>query len=1303
MSFPNPSSKVSSTPRIPGAHTPPPAAAGDQRAPGLTESPDDSRGAALLESASRDGDLSLDECISAIARLSEALEARNRATLPDLGQDIAVFADLKKFQAEIETALWLDRDAPALWDLRAALRPFLLRLATDFAKPDKRDKTAEDLMHSLDQDVVRTLCNGLAVCASSWAGLLFGESDLETLRPALQLLTDRLLERVIEIGFPEEVGANGTTLDILNWVSRALKNDMVKAGKEIRDAFTLALPLLKDWIGVDRDDAASAAKVPYLSAYQLGKCAVQIDTMLKFSLIELDRGNRQQIADCIGALCKPRIRAHLTKRPVDSVTITSIGNLAKDLLEAGILSVDQAPQLATLAGAAQMMGCIPRTDLLAGDCRTLSNVGNFLRMLDEHEVPRLHGFTNHLRQWHAACDALVDCLASKGFGTAQPSAQAVSNLISFVKCRCKQLQKERDGTAVDKITPLRSAAACLAQKLVDHGGAAFHTIEAIGGLLSGVAYLLEAGLLPDTTALRAVLAQVMTKLGRVRNRIENAQARRTLLAALSGLLRMGAIALEEAQPVLSRLLGPAASSSGWSLQELQRESVALGMEGEAVPVVPPEPVAASSTLTATTTSTASTTSTPAQAAAPRPGYTRIIEAPRAEMFASASTTKTVTTSASSRTVGDWQPPQKTIKPGRQTILSSAPVLVAEALSAVHSASITTTTTNASTTTTRNSSTTTSTATQPVVPMAAASDAAALPAGKAGKHQAASRGKPKSGKAGASNANGKAATPKQQWFALLKGAGALLELKRLAAVPAVLNAREGEDKRQRGALFHALVHGRKDVVEWLLQPQAGYALEDEAGALLNAVCEAIDLVEDAQLQAIACFIDSLDEAAREEVKTLFSGHMAPSAGVQRLLKDRGLASAEPAQADAAASAGGKGKPGKRERERMQQKLLDAAIQGNVDEVRQQLRAKAPVDQANGKGFTALMAASQKGHLAVVQELLKANATVDQASGEGFTALMLASHNGHLSIVQELLKANATVDHKSENGFTALMIASEEGHLATVKELLKAKANVDQANNAGETALTMTSDKGYLDIVQELLSAKAQVDKATGEGLTALMLASLAGHPAIVQKLLSAAAQVDHANREGGTALMLASKIGHIAIVRELLKANATVDQKSKNGFTALMVASQNGRLAIVQELLRVNAPVDQASGEGFTALMLASQNGHLAIVQELLRVNATVDQANKYGFTALMVASHAGHPAIVQKLLSAAAQVDQATREGFTALMLASAQGHLAVVQALVEARASVHLVDEQERTALTHALFSDQADIVEFLLQPGAS
>ncbi|MBK4734373.1 hypothetical protein JJB74_07140 [Noviherbaspirillum sp. DKR-6] len=339
MSFPSSTSNLPptstntppSTPHARGVHPYPHVPAANQALPSVTVFSDDSRGFGLLNDASQDKDLSPEACSRAIEALSDCVELLNRSSQPDLAQDIALFTRIKVTQAEIEAALLMDADALALWRLREALQRFLPRLARDFAEPDARDAHGVDLMKFLEQEDVRTLCHGLSVCASPSAGMLFDPDARKFLRPALQQITDRLLERAVEIGFPEEVSANGTTLDILNWVSRALKHNMIKASDAIRTAFALALPLLKAWIGESRTDSASSSKAPYLRSHQLAKCAVQIDTMLNFSLIELDDEHRRTLAECVIALCEARIRTYLTKRPSDSVTITSIGNLGQGL------------------------------------------------------------------------------------------------------------------------------------------------------------------------------------------------------------------------------------------------------------------------------------------------------------------------------------------------------------------------------------------------------------------------------------------------------------------------------------------------------------------------------------------------------------------------------------------------------------------------------------------------------------------------------------------------------------------------------------------------------------------------------------------------------------------------------------------------------------------------------------------------------------------------------------------------------------------------------------------------------------
>jgi ankyrin repeat protein len=572
--------------------------------------------------------------------------------------------------------------------------------------------------------------------------------------------------------------------------------------------------------------------------------------------------------------------------------------------------------------------------------------------------------------------------------------------------------------------------------------------------------------------------------------IENAQARRTLLPALSGLLRMGAITLEEAQPLLSRLLEPAASSSGrYTLQDLRRECEALGVEEE--------PVAASSATTSNSPTTA-TSSTPqaeeTDVPAPtRPGYTRIVEAPRSEVSMSSSTTKSAASSAPHKAGGDWRQAQRTIKPGRHApTLSHAPVLVTEVDDDEDEQAPGRNASAARTMTTSNAATTTSRATQPVAPFAAAS------------------GQPDTGKAGQKNRKGgkvgsaKAATSQQQWFALLRGGGELQELKRLAADPAVLNARDGKGREKRGALFHALVHGRKDVVEWLLQPETGYAFEGDAGALLEAACQSIYIVEAEQLKAISSFMDGLGASGKAELSAFFRGRKAVIPGVQKLLDEKILVKSGSSQRVAAAEAGEKPMDSKVDWDLMGNVLISAAEEGNVESLKRLLSAGVPADHANKDGITALICAAQYGNLAIVRELVKAHASVDQQCRSGDTALIFASMRGHREIVLELLQAGAEVDRENKFGVTALMIASRNGHIETMKALSRVGASVDRADMNGASPLTTAISTGRLAVVQALVEAGASVGLRDKDGLTALAHAKDSGHADIAEFLLKAGA-------------------------------------------------------------------------------------------------------------------------------------------------------------------------------------------------------
>ena len=78
------------------------------------------------------------------------------------------------------------------------------------------------------------------------------------------------------------------------------------------------------------------------------------------------------------------------------------------------------------------------------------------------------------------------------------------------------------------------------------------------------------------------------------------------------------------------------------------------------------------------------------------------------------------------------------------------------------------------------------------------------------------------------------------------------------------------------------------------------------------------------------------------------------------------------------------------------LLEAAKNGNADQVKQLLAGGGSVGQIDGHGYTALHCASLNNHPAVVAILLAEGSPVDQAIDNGDTSLHFASLNvvGHM---------------------------------------------------------------------------------------------------------------------------------------------------------------------------------------------------------------------------------------------------------------------------------------------------------------------
>lgn len=129
----------------------------------------------------------------------------------------------------------------------------------------------------------------------------------------------------------------------------------------------------------------------------------------------------------------------------------------------------------------------------------------------------------------------------------------------------------------------------------------------------------------------------------------------------------------------------------------------------------------------------------------------------------------------------------------------------------------------------------------------------------------------------------------------------------------------------------------------------------------------------------------------------------------------------------------------------ERLLQAARDGNITKIQQLLDAKVDINHVDYYRKTALHYAAEYGQTKAVQLLLAAGAHVDHLDGYNLTALVYATRP---SIVQALLNARASVNTISKpDKMTPLMYEAQEANIEKMKLFLDAHADIEFANSCG----------------------------------------------------------------------------------------------------------------------------------------------------------------------------------------------------------------------------------------------------------------
>jgi len=192
--------------------------------------------------------------------------------------------------------------------------------------------------------------------------------------------------------------------------------------------------------------------------------------------------------------------------------------------------------------------------------------------------------------------------------------------------------------------------------------------------------------------------------------------------------------------------------------------------------------------------------------------------------------------------------------------------------------------------------------------------------------------------------------------------------------------------------------------------------------------------------------------------------------------------------------------------------------------------------------ALIVASGKGDLAAVERLVGDGASVRAKDGRGRTALLAATHGNHAAVARALIAAGSDVNAKDDIQDTPYLYAGAEGRTEILKMTLAAGADLKSTNRYGGTALIPAAHHGHPETVKVLLATAIDKDHVNRLGWTALLEAVILGDGSptyieIVRMLVDAGANVNIADREKVTPLQHAKRRGFGEMVRILEQKGA----------------------------------------------------------------------------------------------------------------------------------------------------------------------
>eukprot|EP00746_Dinoflagellata_sp_MGD_P165987 gnl/MRDRNA2_/MRDRNA2_95591_c0_seq1.p1 gnl/MRDRNA2_/MRDRNA2_95591_c0~~gnl/MRDRNA2_/MRDRNA2_95591_c0_seq1.p1 ORF type:complete len:821 (+),score=211.88 gnl/MRDRNA2_/MRDRNA2_95591_c0_seq1:85-2547(+) len=401
--------------------------------------------------------------------------------------------------------------------------------------------------------------------------------------------------------------------------------------------------------------------------------------------------------------------------------------------------------------------------------------------------------------------------------------------------------------------------------------------------------------------------------------------------------------------------------------------------------------------------------------------------------------------------------------------------------------------------------------------------------------------------------------------------------------------------------------------------------------------------------------------------------------------------------------------------LQDQLLHAARQNDMEGVRRAIEAGINVNMKDPDGWTPIMWAAMHGSLDLVQLLLRHGANPDFADANGVSVRDLAPE--HTAVREVLISTNDANER--------LLSCAKADDWDGVEQALHdgAWVNMQDLGDAPEESMRSTlmwaSRHGAVHHILELATAKADLELRDKFGWTALLFAISNGHVGAVSALHHLKANFKVKSFEGDRPLHMAVRADDSEMVQVLIAAGLAPDEPDDEKLAPTLVAANLGCSYSLQALLALGASVSSTTKSKRTGMMLAVIKGYQRCIEVMIekppplpreRMDELIDGKPKKKHhqddsddedsheAAARRKKEEKHKKMHEKMQKHAGK----GQDGPLAIVLkARSKQESLEKKAIAPMKASAVLaeVDNNNRAALSHAVISGQLEIVKYLLE----